>query len=353
MKKMLQITMLLIILTGLAVSASAADYVAYELGNVPGYDGDTWGISINNRNQITGRMFRSITDARGAFLWSRETGIVDITVDGGFEYAGIMINDSGYIIGSKEEANGSRIAVIRNPDDSLHDLQGLSDVTWTLPCVINSHNQIAGISGGYVTFWDTDGSIKNLGEGIDRYLYNITLNNAGQVAWTSTNRGPGQDDTHSYIWDPVKGITDVSCNNENGKFVIFDINDAGQILYNNFAGSTMLRNPDGRITKLHGATESDLLTDAFCINNRGQVVGSLNNKLVVWNSDNSIIELPTVSDWTYSWVGDINDSGQIVGCASSRSRGTVPVLWAIPEPSALLTLLCGITGLNISRRRKR
>ena len=100
-------------------------------------------------------------------------------------------------------------------------------------------------------------------------------------------------------------------------------------------------------------------SDAFGINELGQVVGTsdkrdLPPRAVLWE-DGVMYDLndliPPDSGWRLDAAYAINDLGQIVGV------GTLPwhewgfLLTPVPEPSALLSLLCGLGGFAVLRRR--
>jgi len=68
------------------------------------------------------------------------------------------------------------------------------------------------------------------------------------------------------------------------------------------------------------------------------------DRAFIWNSANGLRDLGTL-DGDDSYAFGINSSSQVVGSIMLNSD--------VPEPSSLLALVCGISGLGVAIRRGR
>lgn len=96
------------------------------------------------------------------------------------------------------------------------------------------------------------------------------------------------------------------------------------------------------------------LSELYEINNTGMIVGKRisDGKLVIRYADGSMSVLQRMSE--QSLICDMNDLGWVVGY-SSGGEGQHALLWKpISEPSSILALLCGISGMSgIAWRRRK
>lgn len=102
---------------------------------------------------------------------------------------------------------------------------------------------------------------------------------------------------------------------------------------------------------------SDVLPRA--INNSGVVVGNSYGypatRAFVWSNGTFeyLASLVDPSDgWVFYTAMGINDQGQIVGSGEHNGKSAGYLLTPVPEPSALISLLCGIGGCGIFLRRR-
>lgn len=123
-----------------------------DLGNLGG-TGLFFGIqaeNLNNRGQVIGW-----SDIQGntnfhAFLWTRETGMLDLeTLSGDVNSLAIGINDAGQIVGASLDANFNPRAFLR-VNETLIDLNTLVPADTSLylvtACSINDRSEIIGIA---------------------------------------------------------------------------------------------------------------------------------------------------------------------------------------------------------------
>jgi probable HAF family extracellular repeat protein len=118
----------------------------------------------------------------------------------------------------------------------------------------------------------------------------------------------------------------------------FAINDAGQVVGNSNTSSSMRgflwSSPTGMraLDPLPGANSSS----AYTINNNGQIAGASDGRAVVW-SNGEIRELPSLARSTWSEAHGVNASGEIVGF-SKIADGPRAVLWSAGKIQNLGTL---------------
>jgi probable HAF family extracellular repeat protein len=108
---------------------------------------------------------------------------------------------------------------------------------------------------------------------------------------------------------------------------------------------------------------------AYGINDGGLVVGTARGlsadqdamRAFIWQ-DGAMADLNTLlpdnSGWTLLEARDINNNGEIVGYGYYGDQAYGPnvyqafVMTPVPEPSAIVTLLCGLAGAGAIRRRR-
>jgi uncharacterized membrane protein len=136
-----------------------------------------------------------------------------------------------------------------------------------------------------------------------------------------------------------------------------DINDAGQVV-GSAEGSASLWH-SGVLELLPEPSAAAHDAEALGINNDGLIVGYTNiagyEHAAVWDRGEAhlLVDLiPPDSGWAVlDRATDVNSFGQIVGWGSRAPGGSLRafLLTPIPEPSTLLLLLVGFSG--ITRRR--
>ncbi len=175
----------------------------------------------------------------------------------------------------------------------------------------------------------------------------IAINDTGQIVGSSgflipSNNGflPSVEDGRAFVWE--NGLfSDLGnlANLEGFSSEAFDINDSGQIVGrsqvnsldpfgNSFSPNHAFLWENGTMTDL--GTFGGVNSSAFGINNRGQVVGSVENnsgeeRAFLWQ-DGMITDLGTLGGST-SVAVRINDSSQIVGGAETSSGNQHAFLW--------------------------
>lgn len=177
-----------------------------DIGSLGGNSTVPWG--INDLGQIVGRSRTAAREDR-AFLWSEETGMIDISErSSSYAYA---INNSGVISG-----DGIKSAA---PDDPIQWTVIKKDGRYFIDQArcINEQGQAGGEYYGNAVIWNLDGTKTQLGLGSV-----WGLNNLGQAVGTS--------DGHAVMWNPNGEVVTLdpipNCSDMYG----IDINESGTIV---------------------------------------------------------------------------------------------------------------------------
>jgi probable HAF family extracellular repeat protein len=334
-----------LLVTVLAVPALALDYTLTDLG----FGG---ACGINDLGQITGWRSDSNGSSEKAFIWSKESGFVDINAS-----RGQAINNLGQIV---------RRANVWDPEYGWTALSTPNIVDEVTTCAINTNGQIAGSFRYYgysydAVMWSNTGEYRALGIPSNWNSWAYDINEAGTVVGEMTS-GPSLN--HAFMWNESFGLVDMGA--FNSTFSRADgINDLGQIVGQ--------YNPNGYRhaflwSSVSGLTDLGTLTgghhsQAIKINNNGLVIGwsmyisgNPARHPFVWDKETGMTDLGLFTNNEIG-VGDINSRNEIVGYYLDNQGLSHIALWTpvsenVPEPSSLLLAASGAMGLLALRRRR-
>jgi probable HAF family extracellular repeat protein len=307
-----------------AHAPKALTYSIIELGTLGG--NSSFARDINDRAQITGNA--SLPSGRlHAFLWERgvmrDLGILTPGVD--FS-RGFALNEAGVVTG--ESDNNSPKTFVYDP--AVGAMINLAALVGNNPDNLN-------IAGGF-------------GAGI---------NDAGQIVGTTSRGAPSV--IRGYFFSngtardlgSIDGLTTTPAR-------AWGINDFGQSVgvsrnSNNVSHATFWATP-GAATDLGSLGGATAFSEAFRINNRGQIVGRSTvaagqtpQNAVMWENG-QIRDLGRLPGVNFGRANDINDFGTIVG-TSSQFEGFSgrAVIWRAGEtaPTDLNTLLPANSGWTL------
>jgi len=217
-----------------------------DLGTLGG--DESWAISINDRGQIVGSA-RNGQGYQRATLFDPTGGgkNIDLGTLGGIHSQAWFINDSGQIVGNARNQRGNSHATLFDPTGSGNNIDlGTLGGNSSNAHAINNPGQIVGWAANpwqdnRATLFDTTGGGKNIELGTlgGRMSWAHSINDLGQVVGAADDR---QSEAHATLFDPTG----------NGKNI--DLN-------------TIVNPGSGWV-----------LTNAFCINNHGWIVGNQFNQ---------------------------------------------------------------------------
>lgn len=358
MKRLVVVVVLLLMLFLLASCAVASEYRVRELPVLPGYSRSV-GIAISDAGVIVGY----VTDELGythSARWNHD-GTLSVDLLSGASYdkqCATGINNKGQIIISVFDDASTQRAYLLNPDGTSKELGSLGG-NWTQVNQINDQGQVVGSSlkatGGmdYAFVWDGANGMRELAYG----AFAGAINNSGVIVGSITEE-PGQLG-HAYRWAGTD-TTDLGSAFYSGSRAN-DVNDSGDA-----AGYVAGPTHDYAV---HWMTDGRaiILGDgiANAINDQEQIAGIVNYgynsfgqplcTAALWEPDGQCVQLELLPGYAQSWAFDINDAEQVLGFAfDSAANDTRYVLWEpVPEPSGLISLLCGLIGVGGRMIRRR
>lgn len=347
------------LVVGVAPAHAAIRYSITDLGDLSGGENSSQAFALNSTGQVVG-----ISEATGgtrAFLWQNGvmTDLGVLTPE--HEYSVPHdINDTGDVVGQSV----SRAFLYSG--GTMIDIGTLGG-DYGIAGGINNLGQIVGISsdsnGVTHAFRWSNGTMIDLDSQTGGYSRAYGINELSQI--TGVSASPPDAISRGFLWQNGQ-MTDLGdLFGGSGHTTAFAINNLGQVVgYSGLVGSTGIHPfiwQDGVMTDLGSLSAPTASGYARGINNLGNVVGMSGNHPFIWNSVAGMRDLNDLLDgsgngWLLSRAYDVNDRGQIVGFGRNPdgfSHGFL--LTPIPEPSSFIVwCFIGVTfaGIGWGWRRR-
>ncbi|WP_298232412.1 PEP-CTERM sorting domain-containing protein [uncultured Azohydromonas sp.] len=303
---------------GYTQNSSGAAYTAFlynhgqmkSLGLLDGARGEM-AYDVNDRGQVVGNVFNPVTRARYPFLYESGHIVNPVAGLGGVQGGAYAINEQGQLTGSIDSRAFFH-------DGTQSRFIPLGDTTSSAGVSVNDH----GIVLGYAQYSN------------DYYAFTY---DGTTVTRLETLPGGG-----------------------NG-FEPFAINNSNQIIGQDFfegvGYKAYLRN-GAAVTELGSLGGGD--TGAYGLNDRGVVVGASRTSTGefhayvyqdgVLNDLNDLLLPGAAKRWELSDAFDINDRGQIVGSGTINGVRRAYIATPVPEPGTWALLLVGLGGIVMRYR---
>lgn len=196
---------------------------------------------------------------------------------------------------------------------------------------INNRGQVVGVAASHAVLWEK-GTMIDLGVLAGCCSIAHGINARGTIVGSSSTGIDG--DIHAVLWDRGT-IVDLGVLPGDSRSEAFAINNSGQIVGTSHTQQTgrAFIWEKGTMSELPGLGSQD--NSASDINERGQVVGHSGAQPVMWERG-TVIPLDTLPPLTAGRALGINNSGDIVGfLRAPGSSASVAVLWQDGKPTAL------------------
>ena len=347
------------------VSFGASDYQLTPLGTLG--EVQSFAYAINNSGQIVGES-DTADGYRRAFLYSNGT-MSDLGTLGGQYSSAYGINDAGQVVGQADAANGGQHAFLFA--NGSMTVVGPTN-TYSLAYAINASGSgrlqeyMHAPDNVHAALFD-HGTTVDLDQNSGRsWGWGLAINSSGQIGGIGgVGDGPIRaaifnQGAITYPTDVVPYTTWITAINNQGIA-------AGQSM-----GHAALFDGEGNVTDLDtlaGVPNFPYVSEAFGINNQGEVVG-ISNTLnqgdhAFLYKDGTMLDLNALVDpnlgWTLTEATAINDVGQIAGYGNFNGQIEAFLLTpavdaspnAVPEPAAVGVFGLGSLMLLLWRHRGR
>lgn len=388
-------------LFGTGAPAQATDYSLTDLGLLGNGFSSVYATGINASGQVVGYAFSngyngtSFTDSYQAFVTGADGhGMTAIPTLGGSWSKATGINDNGWVVGTSATTTSTPGGDTRGFVYEGAGAAPRSLGTFAGPSTANGISADGRVVGAYTAHGNTQrayltdangGAMHDIGTlgGANSTAYGV--NQEGRVVGGAEYRTYASPDTPrqrafmtGYGGDVMMPIAvagyDMTGPDTNS--VARAINEQGTMVGNSAAfvgdgGRAFIAGRDGigRVLNLYDMGSFEMAgawrleSDAYGLNAIGQVAGSyyftvnmMSHAFISGANGLGLVDVNTLSftnlaagarDWLFFNATGINDSGQFI---TNGTNGHAYLVTPVPEPAALLMMVCGLCWLAWRRR---
>ncbi len=338
-----------------SLPAVGQNYELHVLGTWGGISAEAW--DINNARQIVGKIDSHMIGTR-AFLWQDDSaGLLEPSTTPVVSWAR-RINESGVILGERSSVYDGHIFLYDGTTNDIGTLGG----SICLPGGINNNGDIIANPGGYSVYSAVirhqDGTTANVQPLVaGKSIRGSDINDSGDavgLAESSDVSPTGYNRWHAWVYRDGETV-DIDTFGSIGSSADA-INNAGLVV-GSWTAADYVTNiftwQDGVGTSLGNMGGSAIW--AYDLNEAGEFVGA--SESATGFSTAFIYRdggFHALSDLGYGAAAlGVNDNGWIAGYVMTADGARQAAYWAVPEPSSIVALICGIAGLSGVIRRKR
>jgi probable HAF family extracellular repeat protein len=275
--------------------------------------------AINDAGQISGQSDLPGDNATDAILWSKKLGMQDLGNLGGYFSNAGGVNSAGQVAGySYIPGNQTTHAFFWTPADGMQDI-GAGD--GSAAGAINSNGQILGgvqdsPNHSYAFLWSKAGGFQLLIPPDSTYVYPLGLNDNGQVVGNYLSPQCQTELGCAFIWTPTGGFQFPTVNGSPIGAISQNATGAvlGYVPYPGYRAVLWTASGGGQdLGVLAGKTWSF----PYSLNNKNEVLGvsclsdGTHCKSFVWRPAQGLRAIPHTN--TFKVFTQLNDAGQILG----------------------------------------
>lgn len=292
-----------------------------------------------------GRFLTWTNNDSRSFVWTQESGAVDIGTLGGRYTFAAGINNRGMVVGTSETASGTYHAFVWTATGGMVDIHDLPNIDRSEAAGVNNNGMVIGWypDGSYRRgiVWTQTAGMVDISSSTETATP-IALNDNGVVVGESHDLGRGTGD-RAFVW-MWAGLTIIHSLGTNSRAI--GVNRNGAVVGNY---RTSFSSPDDRAflwTQAQGMVDvgGGLHAWATAINDAGVVVGGVRvwagTHAFTWTMGGGMVDLGTLGGET-SQAEDIGDSGVVVGASTTTDGIGHAFVW---KPGQAMRGLSGSQG---------
>lgn len=326
---------------------------------------DYWFADINDSGQAIG--FKKIGKYTRDIMWDPVNGEREMsTLAPGFSAK--FISDTGQAAGSYWDSDtGEQYACVWDEHVGLTRFTHVPEGYWCQVEAMNDQGLVllcTGIEDHLSAFliWDTTSDTVVEMPTVPSWssMWASAVNNSGKVAGVAhIDDGSQYGRDVSYVWDAQNGYIELSGMHSG----ICDLNDLGYVCgyvrQDTWVYSAVVWDNEGNMNQIPTCSTRDAF--AVSINNCDQVAGKVSVGLGTYSArlwqNGQEYDLNLITDmapgWTLTSAYKITDSGYILAHSSYNGTSARVILAPVPEPSAILALVSGLSGLGLVALKRR